>query len=149
ALFAPAASAALDGPQAEYRSRVEPICQAEGEAKERIEAPGTGHPLPQSARLKRTGRGFVRQADALGGSLGKLRRVSRPDLDAALMGKWLDLISSQATLLRKAGNAAIDGQAGQAQKLINRFTGGSRKANNLVVSYEFRHCVFEGAGFTP
>lgn len=147
-LITPSASTALEGPRAEYRSRVEPICKAEGEAKERIAGSGERKQAQSPDALRQTGRRLVKDADALGKALAKLRAVPRPEVDSALLARWLNMISNQVTLLHKAGNAAIDGHGGRAQKLVNQFTGGSRKANNLVVSYEFRHCVFEEAGFT-
>jgi hypothetical protein len=148
-LIAPAVSSALDGPQAEYRSKVEPICQAEGEAMERLFPPRRVPVDDRTNELKRAGRKFVKAAKLLGGALEKLRSVPRPEADARRLVKWLDQVSDQVKRLRQAGKAAIAVRPGQAQKLINQFAYASSRANNLVVSYEFRHCVFKEAGFTP
>jgi hypothetical protein len=150
ALLVPTASSALDGPQTEYRAKVEPICEAEGEAKERIAGSGP-HRVPArnaDAAVRDRGRRLVRQSKALGQALARLRSVPRPEEDAARLAKWLGLISEQVRRLRMAGKAAIDGEPARAQKLVNQFTNASPKANNLVVAYEFRHCIFEESGFT-
>ncbi len=150
ALAAPIAAPALEAPRAEYRDQVEPICQAEGEAKERII--GGVRAIPPGGAdtaVKERGRRQLRASKALGHALAKLRGVPRPEIDAHRLDRWLDQISDQAGRLRKAGKAAIAGERARAQKLVVQFTNGSRKANNLVVSYEFRHCLIEEDGFTP
>jgi hypothetical protein len=151
ALGGAAVAAAVDGSQAAYRAAAEPICKAEGEAKERIVGPRL---LVLSAgraetAVKARGRRLVRASRALGRSLAKLRAIPRPEVDAHRLGKWLDQVSEQVGRLRRAGKAAIAGERARAQKLVIQFTNGSRRANNLVLAYEFRHCVFEEAGFTP
>jgi molybdenum-dependent DNA-binding transcriptional regulator ModE len=150
ALIVPSASTALDAPQAEYRSRVEPICKAEGETKERIM--GGSRPGPAGhagGAVKERGRRLVKASRALGKALAKLRAIPRPEVDGERLVKWLDQIDDQVGRLRRAGKSAIEGDRGRSQKLVTQFTNASPRANNLVVSYEFRHCVIEEAGFTP
>lgn len=150
ALIAPAASAALEGTQVEYRSRVEPICKAEGEAEKRIT--GTGpRPLAGNPRaaVREEGRRLVRSSKALGQALARLRDIPRPELDSRRLSKWLSQISEQVVRQRRAGKAAIEGEPARSQKLQVQFANASARANDLVVAYEFRHCVFGEAGFTP
>ena len=151
ALLASTASAALDGTQAEYRSKVEPICAANGRAAKRITG-GDGRVGAKGGKgegLRDSGRRFVKASNALAGTVSKLRAVPRPESDSRLLADWLGQVSDQATLLRKAGRAALDGRVVRAQKLINQTANGSRLANTKVVAYEFRHCVLAAAGFTP
>jgi hypothetical protein len=150
ALLAPVAAAALDGAQAEFRSKVEPICAANGRAAERIlSSPGRVEAKKaRSNGLADSGRHFLRASQALGKAVAKLRAVPRPEADAARLTEWIGKVSDQATLLRQAGKAAIDGSAKKAQRLINQTATGSRRANATVISYEFRHCVLKTAGFT-
>jgi len=150
ALCGATASGAIEGPQAEYRARVEPICAANGRAAERILRSNRGVDALKGSSdgLGESGREFLRASQALDTAVTKLRAVPRPEPDAARLTKWLRKVSEQATLLRQAGRAAIDGNAKKAQKLINRTPAGSRRANATVVSFEFRHCVLKTAGFT-
>ena len=125
---------ALDGPQAEYRSRAETICAASAKATSQIGGGG--------------GRRYVRASNLLGQAVTKLRAIPRPESDAQQLTKWLGRVSDQAKLLGDAGRAAIDGENARAGKLINQTANGSRRANSVVVSYEFRHCVLDQVGFT-
>jgi hypothetical protein len=143
---------ALDGSQAEYRSKAETICAANGDAAKRI---GVGLRPTEKGEggrpnaLAESGRRFVRASKALSQTVTKLRAIPRPEPDAQLLARWLGQVSDQASLLRDTGMAAIDGKASRAQKLINQTANGSRRANAIVVAYEFRHCVLKEAGFTP
>ena len=85
----------------------------------------------------------------LGQAVTKLRAIPRPEPDAQQLTKWLGRVSDQAKLLGDAGRAAIDGENARAGKLYNQTANGSRRANAVVIDYEFRHCVLKEAGFTP
>ena len=126
---------ALEGPQAEYRSKAETICAASAKATSQIDGAG--------------GRRYVRSSKVLGQAVTKLRAIPRPEPDAQQLTKWLGRVSDQAKLLGDAGRAAIDGENARAGKLYNRTANGSRRANAIVIDYEFRHCVLKEAGFTP
>ena len=125
---------ALDGPQAEYRSKAETICAASAKATSQIGSAG--------------GHRYVRASKVLGQAVAKLRAIPRPEPDAQQLNKWLGRVSDQAKLLGDAGRAAIDGENARAGKLYNQTANGSRRANSVVIDYEFRHCVLDQVGFT-
>jgi hypothetical protein len=149
ALVLASGALALDGPQAEYRSKAETICAASAKATSQIGF-GIRTPMadPEAAR-RASGRRYARASKVLGQAVTKLRAIPRPELDAQQLIKWLGRVSDQATLLGDAGRAAIDGENARAGKLVNQTANGSRRANAIVVAYEFRHCVLKEAGFTP
>jgi hypothetical protein len=149
ALVAPAVSAAPDGPQAEYRSKVEPICRAEGEAKERIFDDSRLLVGGGAENGKRAGRAFMKGSNQLGHTLAKLRAVPRPEADAQKLVRWLAQVSEQVKRLRQTGKSLKEDRRRRAQKLVTQFSYAASRANNLVVSLEFRHCVFKEFGFTP
>jgi hypothetical protein len=140
---------ALDGPQAEYRSKAETICAASARATSQIGFGTRTQMVDPEAARRASGRRYVRASNALGHAVTRLRAIPRPESDARQLTRWLGRVSDQAALLRDAGRAAIDGENARAGKLINRTANGSRRANAIVVPYEFRHCVLKEAGFTP
>jgi len=143
--FAPPAMGA-EGTRAEYRSLVEPICQRNAIANEHILA-GVRAKV-RRGKLKPAGRQFTAAAAALRRTLSQLRKVPRPEADAQRLSEWLGRISTQASLLRRAGRALIDGKRRRAGRLVTRLSRGARLTNALVVGFEFRHCRFDVSRFT-
>jgi hypothetical protein len=146
ALLVPMTAAALEGPRAEYREQVEPICRANTKAN--------GHILHgvranvRKGRLKPAGSQLIRASTALRRAVAELKRVPRPPADAKRLSEWLALISNQADLLQRAGGALLAGDRHRAGNLVTQLSNGARRANALVVSFEFRDCRLDASRYT-
>jgi hypothetical protein len=84
----------------------------------------------------------------LRGALAELRRVPRPPADAKRLSEWLGQIAKQADLLTKAGRALIAGNRHRAGALVTQASNGARRANALVVSFEFRDCRLDASRYS-
>jgi hypothetical protein len=146
ALLVPVTAAALEGPRAEYREQVEPICRANTEANEHILRGVRAN--VRKGKLKPAGRQLIRASAALRDALAELRKVPRPPADNKRLSEWLDQIGNQATLLQRAGKALIAGNRHRAGSLVTQLSNGARKANALVVSFEFRYCRLDASRYT-
>ncbi len=146
ALLVPVAAAALEGPRAEYREQVEPICRANTKANEHI-LKGVRANV-RKGRLKPAGRQLIRASSALRGALTELKRVPRPATDAKRLSEWLGQIGKQADLVQKAGRALIAGNRHRAGALVTQASNGARRANALVVGFEFHDCRLDASRYT-
>jgi hypothetical protein len=146
ALLVPITAAALEGPRAEYREQVEPICRANTEANDHILRGIRAN--VRRGKLKPAGRQLIRASSALRGALAELRKVPRPPADAGRLSEWLDQIAKQADLLQKAGRALIAGNRHRAGTLVTQASNGARRANALVVSFEFRDCRLDASRYS-
>jgi hypothetical protein len=146
ALLVPVGAAALEGPRAEYREQVEPICRANTEKNAHI-LKGVRANV-RKGKLRPAGRQLIRSSTALRGALAELRRVPRPPADAKRLSEWLGQIANQADLLTKAGRALIAGNRHRAGALVTQASNGARRANALVVSFEFRDCRLDASRYS-
>ena len=146
ALLGPVAASALEGPRAEYRDQVEPICRANTEANDQILSGVRAN--VRKGKLKTAGNQLIRASSALSRAVAELRKVPRPQADAKRLSEWLTQLSKQADLLRAAGKALIAGDRHRAGSLVTQLSNGARKANALVVSFEFRYCRLDASRYT-
>jgi hypothetical protein len=146
ALLAPVAAAALEGPRAEYREQVEPICRANTKANEHI-LRGVRRNV-RKGKLKPAGSQLIKASTALRGAVAELKKVPRPAADAERLSEWLALISNQADLLQRAGRALLAGDRHRAGSLVTQLSNGARRANALVVSFEFQDCRLDASRYT-
>jgi len=146
ALLVPVAATALEGPRAEYREQVEPICRANTERNEHI-LKGVRANV-RKGKLKPAGRQLLRASSALRGALAELKKVPRPPADGKRLSEWLGQIAKQADLVQKAGKALIAGNRHRAGSLVTQASNGARRENALVVSFEFRDCRLDASRYT-
>ena len=146
ALLVPVAASALEDPRAEFRERVEPICRANTEANEHILRGVRAN--VRRGKLAFAGHQLIRASTALRGALAELRRVPRPSADAKRLSEWLARIAKQVDLLQGAGRALIAGDRHHAGGLVTQLSTGARKANALVVGFEFRDCRLDASRYT-
>lgn len=142
------ALAAVDPAQTResYVAQVEPICKANAEANSRI-LKGVRTKV-RNDQLKPAAAQFAKAAAALQKTLGQLRAVPQPPADAARLGRWLKLIEEEVELLRSTATKLRKGDKFGAQKMAVRLTQTARRANNEVLSFEFRHCAADPSQFT-
>jgi hypothetical protein len=129
-----------------YREAVEPICQANTVANERILA-GVRTEV-KSGRLAPAAAQFARAASALKKTRGQLAAVPQPPADAARLGKWLAAVKVEASLFGRVAAQLRAGQKGAAERTVAKLTTNADQANNLVIPFEFHYCRFEPARFT-
>jgi hypothetical protein len=148
AAFSSTALATVDPAQTRegYIAQVEPICKANADANSRI-LKGVRTKV-QNDQLKPAAAQFAKAAAALRKTLTQLRAVPQPSADAARLGRWLKLIGEEADLLQSTATKLRKGDKFGAQKMAVRLTQTARRANNEVISFEFRHCAADPSQFT-
>lgn len=129
-----------------YREAVEPICRENTRANERI-FKGV-RAMVRNGELKRAARQFQKAATALEGTVAQLRRVPRPPEDEDRLIRWLDTVSTEASLFEAVAAKLRAGKKAAAVRLVVRLTSTATKANSMVISFEFRFCRLEPSRFT-
>lgn len=129
-----------------YREAVEPICEANTKANERI-LHGV-RAMVRQEKLKAASQRFLRAAKALRATLSQLRGVPRPPEDRSRLSRWLGFVSSEAELLAKTGHYLAAGRRATAEGMVVRLESTARRANNVVFAFEFKYCRFEPSRFT-
>jgi hypothetical protein len=129
-----------------YREAVEPICQANAKANERILA-GV-RPEVRAGKLAPAAAQFAKAARALKATLRQLSAVPQPSADAARLGEWLADIKAEAALFERIAVQLRAGKKSLAEHTVVELTTNADKANNLVPPFEFHYCRFEPSRFT-
>lgn len=144
-LLGAAPSFALEPAAQEYREAVEPICQANTEANEKI-LKGVRKEVKEGKLKKASGQLFA-AAKALNKTRGQLLKVPKPAEDEARLTKWLAGVKTEVQLLETTGRKLAHGEKNAAVKLVVRLESNARKTNNLVLDYQFRYCRFNPGKF--
>lgn len=129
-----------------YREAVEPICQANAQANERILA-GVRSEV-KSGRLAPAAAQFSRAAAALKKTQEQLAAVPRPPADEARLAKWLSAVKLEASLFERVAAQLRAGQKAAAERTVAKLTSNANQANNQVIPFEFHYCRFEPSRFT-
>src|SRR5690349_12050487 len=129
-----------------YREQVEPICQQNTEANEKI-LKGVRKEVKRG-ELKKASRQLFAAAKALKRTREQLLKVPKPAEDATRLTKWLKDVKVEVELLEGTGRKLAKGEKNAAQKMVVRLDSNARKTNNLVLVYEFHYCRFEPSKFT-
>ena len=137
---------AADITRDEYKTQVEPICQKNSKANERI-LKGV-RKMVKDGKLKPAATKFEKAGKALTGTYNQLKGVPQPTADEAKLAKWLSYVKEEASLFGKVAKKLRAGQKGAAQTLVNKLTSNANKANSLVLAFSFRYCKFEPSKFT-
>ena len=146
-LLAPSAGAAeAEVTRTSYREAVEPICEANTEANERILA-GVRHEV-RAGRLRPAAAQFSRAARALERTIAELRAVAPPPADRSRLSRWLGKVSVEASLFERIASKLRAGQKAQAERMVVKLTNNANQANNVVTAFEFRYCRLEPSRFT-
>jgi hypothetical protein len=144
AVFAAAAFAA-ETSRTEYREAVEPICETNTKANERVLA-GVRQEV-QQGKLKPAAAKLMRASTALSKTLRELEAVPRPSADEARLDNWFALIKTEAGYFATVAKKLKAGDKTGAQKIVNKLSVTANKANNEVVPFGFHYCRFEQAKF--
>jgi exonuclease VII small subunit len=136
-----AASVALAIDRAEYVATVEPICKKNREANDKI-LNGV-RKLVKENKLDQAAQKFQRAARALKRTRLELAKVEKPTEDAAKLTQWLKGVKTEAELFEAVSRKLAHGEKTAAQRMVVRLVSNAKKTNNLVLSFNFRYCVFE------
>lgn len=136
---------AAEATQESYKEAVEPICQKNTEANEKI-LKGVRAKV-KAGKLDAAARQFKAAARALKGTRAQLLQVPKPPADAARLTKWLGYVKTEVQLFEAVGRKLANDEANSAQKMVVRLISNARQANNQVLSYQFRYCKFEPSKF--
>jgi chaperonin cofactor prefoldin len=129
-----------------YVAQVEPICEKNTAANERI-LQGVRKKI-KDGKLNLAAAQFTRAATAFEKAVTELRAVQQPSADIAKLTKWLRQLDAETELLRKIGKALREGEKTQAQAYSLKLTHNGNLANNLVLGFGFRHCLIKSSKFT-
>ncbi len=144
-LAAPMALAA-EATRESYKEAVEPICQRNTKANERI-LKGVRANF-NKGKLKAAARQFAKAGRALAKTVKQLRAVEQPPADTARLNKWLKYVQEEAKLFQKTAKKLKQGNKGAAQRMVIKLNHNANQANNQVLPFEFRYCRFEQSKFT-
>ena len=137
---------AADISRDQYKTSVEPICQANTKANERI-LKGVKAQVKQG-KLRPAAVKFNKAGLALKKTYNQLRALPQPTADEAKLAKWLAYVKTEADLFVKVGKKLKAGKKGAAQTLVNKLTTNANQANATVLAFNFRYCRFEPSKFT-
>jgi hypothetical protein len=146
ALVVAAAAFAAEVSRDEFKEAVEPICQANTKANEKILA-GARKEV-QTGKLKTAAAKFTKASGELKRTLGELERVPEPAADEARLDKWFALVKVEAELFASAGKKLKAGDKPGAEHIVNQLTQNANKANLEVLPFGFHYCRLEPAKFT-
>ncbi|MGH8432223.1 MAG: hypothetical protein ACREUF_17655 [Solimonas sp.] len=139
-------SSALAVTKEEYKAQVEPICQTNSKANERI-LKGV-RKMVKDGKLGPAGTKFIQAGRELKKTYNQLKAVPQPVEDAAKLAKWLGYVKTEADLFNRAGKKLKAGKKGAAQSDVNKLTTNANQANATVLAYNFRYCKFEPSKYT-
>lgn len=127
-----------------YKAQVEPICQANRSANERIMA-GARERLSKG-KLELVGKQFIRVSGSVGGLIERLVKVPAPTTDETRVEHWLGSIRLLKQRLREVGKYYKAGEKIKAahESILAERAGLS--ANNTSIVFRFHYCRFNHIG---
>jgi hypothetical protein len=138
---------AAEGPtRPEYVAQVEPICQTNTLASQRILA-GANDKVRQK-KLASAGAQFIRAAAAFGKATGEIAAVPPPPADQPKLTQWIEHLRLVQTYLRKAGKALQAGDRRHATIDVIKLRSAGNAANNVIFDFEFHYCRITPSRFT-
>jgi hypothetical protein len=146
ALILAATAFAAEVSRDEYKAAVEPICQANTKANEKILA-GVRKEV-KSGKLKTAAAKFTKASGELKRTLKELEAVPQPAADEARLAKWFALVKGEAELFGQAGQKLKAGDKAGAEHIVTKLTQNANKANLEVLPFGFRYCRLEPSKFT-
>lgn len=132
--------------RSEYKEQVEPICQANTKANERILS-GVRAEVKQG-KLRLAATKFQKAATALKKTHRELAAVPQPTADEARLGKWLGYVETEAGLFNSAAKALKAGNKNKAESYVVKLTHNATLANSTVLSFGFHYCKLQPSKFT-
>ncbi|HET8862617.1 MAG TPA: hypothetical protein VFM94_05145 [Solirubrobacterales bacterium] len=123
-----------------YKSAVEPICQANREANERIMEGARDR--VNKGKLELAGKQFIRLSGSFGAMIAKLLPIPAPPADDRRIDRWFEQMRLLKQRLRNVGKYY---KAGEKIKATHESILAERAgitANNTTVPLHFHYCRF-------
>jgi hypothetical protein len=123
-----------------YKAQVEPLCQVNRTANERIMQGAQKRINKDEFAL--AGKQFVRVSESFGGLVKQLAGVAAPPADAHRVDRWFEQMRLLKTRLRTVGKYYKEGEeikAAHESVLAERAGIG---ANNISIVFHFHYCRF-------
>lgn len=123
-----------------YKAQVEPVCQANRSANEKIMA-GAKERV-NKGKLVPVGKQFIRASDSFGGLIKQLTAIPAPPADEQRVERWLDSMQLLKQRLREIGKYYKAGEKIKAahESILAERAGIS--ANNTSIVFHFHYCRF-------
>lgn len=123
-----------------YKAQVEPICQANRQADERIMAGARDH--ISEGKLELAGKQFIRVSASFGDLITQLTPVPAPPADSRRVERWLESMRLLKQRLRNVGKYYKAGEKIKAthESILAERSGLS--ANNTSIVFHFHFCRF-------
>ncbi len=123
-----------------YTAQVEPICQANRSANEKIMAGAKDR--VNSGKLVPAGKQFIRLSGSVGGMVKRLTTVPSPTADARRIEHWLASIQLLEQRLREVGKYYEAGEKIKATHTAILAERAGLSANNTSIVFHFHYCRF-------
>src|SRR5512146_329385 len=123
-----------------YKAQVEPVCQANREANEKIMA-GAKERIDKG-KLELAGKQFIRVSGSVGGLVKRLVTVPAPAGDETRVEHWLGSIRLLKQRLREVGKYYEAGEKIKAAHTSILAERAGLSANNTSIVFHFHYCRF-------
>jgi hypothetical protein len=123
-----------------YKAQVEPICQANREANERI-MDGARERV-NSGRLEPAGKQFIRVSTSFGSLIQGVVPVPPPPADAHRIERWIEQMRLLKQRLRNVGKYYRAGERIKATHESILAERSALSANNISIVFHFHYCRF-------
>lgn len=123
-----------------YKAQIEPICEANRSANERIMA-GARERINRD-ELEPAGKQFIQASASFGGLIKRLAKIPAPPADAHRVERWFEQMRLLKTRLRNVGKYYKEGEEIKAahESILAERSGIS--ANNISIVFKVRSCRF-------
>ncbi len=141
AMLAIAPLAGAEEPTREsYVAQLEPICQANREANERI-LDGAKERVDKG-KLVPAGKQFIRVSRSFGGLIKRIAAVPPPPADGKRIERWLELMGLVESRLLNVGKYFKQGEKIRANHESIQAERSGNSANNTIFAFHFHYCRF-------
>jgi hypothetical protein len=139
-LAAAAPVGAAEQTRESYKAQIEPVCQSNREANERI-MDGARERVNRN-ELVPAGKQFIRVSESFGRLIEQLAPVPAPPADERRVERWLEQMRLLKTRLRRVGKYYKEGLEIKAahESILAERSGIS--ANNISIVFKVRYCRF-------
>jgi hypothetical protein len=127
-----------------YKAQVEPICQANRSANEKIMAGAKDR--VNDDKLVLAGKQFIRVSGSVGGLIKQLTTVPAPTADERRIEHWLGSIRLLEQRLREVGKYYKAGEKIKATHTSILAERAGLSANNTSIIFHFHYCRFSHIG---
>jgi hypothetical protein len=124
---------------------VEPICKSETLAHKHILRGVEG--MVKQGDLKRAAPPVALAATALQTTAKRIAAVQRPPADVARLARWLGFAKTGGGLLNRLADRLRRDDRSAVQRLANELLRDTKRANAVVVGFDFDYCRVDPARF--